>query len=174
MFYMTVDPNSLILTLHPDPILREIGEEVDPKDENVQAVAKRMVEIMFENNGIGLAAPQVGLPWRIFVTRDPEDEECAVVWINPKLEVLCKEIESEEEGCLSLPEIRGDIRRPNAIRITGYDIQGNQASSESDDIIARIWQHENDHLDGILIIDKMSTMDKLVNRKLIRNLERTQ
>jgi peptide deformylase len=174
MFYMTVDPNSLILSIHPDPILRRIGEEVDPKDENVQAVAKRMIEIMFEHSGIGLAAPQVGLPWRVFVTRNPEDEECAVVWINPELEVLSEEIESEEEGCLSLPEIRGDIRRPNAIRITGHDIQGNKVSAESGDFIARVWQHENDHLDGILIIDKMSTMDKLVNRKLIRNLERVR
>ena len=77
-----------------------------------------------------------------------------------------------EEGCLSIPEVRGNIRRAVSIRITGFDIQGNPAEETSDDLIARVWQHENDHLDGVLIIDKMTAMDRLVNRRKIRDLER--
>ncbi len=151
-----------------------MGEEVDPSDPTVQAVARKMVEIMLEFNGVGLAAPQVGLAWRLFVTRDPDNEDGGVAWINPVIDLLCDGVESDEEGCLSLPEIRGDIRRSINIRISGHDIDGNHSSQESDGFMARVWQHENDHLDGILIIDKMSKMDKLVNRRLIRNLERAR
>ncbi len=174
MIFMSVDPHSLTLHIYPSPILMERGSEVDPTNQNVQEVATRMVEMMFEHNGVGLAAPQVGLPWRIFVTRDPEDEESAHVWMNPVLEVIESPIQSDEEGCLSLPEIRGEIKRPTAIRISGHDVDGKPRTEESDEFIARIWQHENDHLNGILIIDKMSVMDRLVNRKLIRDLERLQ
>ena len=171
---MAVDPKSLALIYHPNPVLRQIGEEVDPSDPTVQAVARKMVEIMLEFNGVGLAAPQVGLAWRLFVTRDPDNEDGGVAWINPVIDLLCDEVESDEEGCLSLPEIRGDIRRSINIRISGHDIDGNHSSQESDGFMARVWQHENDHLDGILIIDKMSKMDKLVNRRHIRNLERAR
>ena len=106
------------------------------------------------------------------MTRDPENEDGGIAWINPRLEVTNKEIVSDEEGCLSLPEVRGDVRRPAGIQISGHGIDGQPITTQSDDFIARVWQHENDHLDGILITDKMSTMDKLVNRRLIRTLER--
>jgi len=173
MIFMSVEPLSLTLHAYPSPILKEVAVEVDPKDEDVQAVAKRMIELMFEHRGVGLAAPQVGLPWRLFVTRDEEDESVANVWINPTLEVIEPTVVSDEEGCLSLPEIRGQIKRPIGIKITGFDGDGDERSVESCEFMARVWQHENDHLDGILIIDKMSTMDRLVNRKLIRDLERS-
>lgn len=174
MFYMSVDTQSLLLVLHPDPILRKMAQAVDPSNANVQAVAKRMVEIMLEHNGVGLAAPQVGLAWRLFVTRDPHDEEGGIAWMNPTLEVMSDETEIDEEGCLSLPEIRGDVRRSVEIRISAHGLDGQPITAESEDCSARIWQHENDHLDGILIIDKMTTMDRLVNRRLIRNLERAR
>ncbi|MDP7006037.1 MAG: peptide deformylase [Phycisphaerales bacterium] len=169
---MTVDPKSLVLILHPEPILRKRANEVNPDDSIVRKVAQKMVEIMFENHGAGLAAPQVGLPWRIFVTRDPDNEELGIVWINPKIETIGDECDSEEEGCLSLPDVRGNIRRPVSIKISGHNIDGKLVDMESDDFIARVWQHEHDHLDGVLIIDKMSAMDRLINRRLIRDLER--
>ena len=177
MIFMSIDTHSLTLHLYPSQVLMECAKEVDPADENVQAVARRMIAIMYEYSGVGLAAPQVGLPWRLFVTRhpkNPDNEEAGMVWMNPVLEVVDDRVEKEEEGCLSLPDIRGDIKRPLGIRISGYDGQGNTVTEESSDFIARIWQHENDHLDGVLIIDKMSMMDRIVNRKLIRDLERHQ
>ncbi len=174
---MPVDPQSLSLKIYPSPTLMECAQEVDPMDPNVQAVGQRMIEMMFERSGVGLAAPQVGLSWRLFVTRDPnseEDEKNGCVWINPHLEVICDELVVDEEGCLSLPEIRADIRRPSGIRISGFDCNGKPQEMSSNEFIARIWQHENDHLDGILILDKMTAMGRLVNRKMIRNLERSQ
>jgi peptide deformylase len=92
--------------------------------------------------------------------------------MNPTLKVTSTDDDIEEEGCLSLPEIRGDVRRPTGIQISGFDVNGDPAQESSDEFIARVWQHENDHLDGILIINKMSSMDRLINRRLIRNLER--
>lgn len=172
MLLMSVDTQSLSLLIFPSPILLQRASEVDASDRNVQEVARRMIEMMFEQNGVGLAAPQVGLSWRLFVTRNPEDKESGVAWMNPTLEVTSTDDDIEEEGCLSLPEIRGDVRRPTGIQISGFDVNGDPAQESSDEFIARVWQHENDHLDGILIINKMSSMDRLINRRLIRNLER--
>jgi len=172
MLLMSVDTQSLSLLIFPSPILLQRAGEVDASDRNVQEVARRMIEMMFEQNGVGLAAPQVGLSWRLFVTRNPEDKESGVAWMNPTLEVTSTDDDIEEEGCLSLPEIRGDVRRPTGIQISGFDVNGDPAQESSDEFIARVWQHENDHLDGILIINKMSSMDRLINRRLIRNLER--
>ena len=93
-------------------------------------------------------------------------------WLNPTLHIICDEIEAEEEGCLSIPDIRCDIKRPIGIRISGWDATGKPIEMESDQFIARIWQHENDHLDGILILDKMNAMDRIVNRRQIKYLER--
>jgi peptide deformylase len=172
MLLMSVDTQSLSLLIFPSPILLQRASEVDASDRNVQEVARRMIEMMFEQNGVGLAAPQVGLSWRLFVTRNPEDKESGVAWMNPTLEVTSTDDDIEEEGCLSLPKIRGDVRRPTGIQISGFDVNGDPAQESSDEFIARVWQHENDHLDGILIINKMSSMDRLINRRLIRNLER--
>ena len=171
---MTVDTQALSLVLHPASVLKEVAASVDPKDKDVQAVAQSMIQIMREHRGAGLAAPQVGLSWRMFVTRDPDDPERALTWINPTLEAVGEEVSTEDEGCLSIPEVRGNIRRSRVIRIKGFDENGEQVEVTSDEMIARVWQHENDHLDGVLIIDKMSAMDRLINRRRIRDLERTK
>ena len=170
---MTLNPLTLSLILYPSEVLRKKAIEVDPANPEVQAVARRMMELMVELDGAGLAAPQVGLEWRIFVTRDPENASGAVAWINPTLEIVNVEIETTQEGCLSLPEIHGNIRRPVGIKISGWDANGEPVQMTSEEFIARVWQHENDHLDGVLIIDKMSAMDRLVNRRAIRDLERS-
>ena len=170
---MTIDVSTLSIVYYPNDILRQKASDVDPNDAIVQEVARRMVELMFEHSGVGLAAPQVGLPWRLFVTQDLDNEGEGIVWMNPVLETIEDTSEVEEEGCLSLPEIRADIRRPIGIRISGFDHKGQAHACESNDFIARVWQHECDHLDGILIIDKMSAMDRLANRKLIKHLERS-
>jgi len=170
---MTIDVSTLSIVYYPNDILRQKASDVDPNDAIVQEVARRMVELMFEHSGVGLAAPQVGLPWRLFVTQDLDNEGEGIVWMNPVLETIEDTSEFEEEGCLSLPEIRAGIRRPIGIRISGFDDEGQAHTCESNDFIARVWQHEYDHLDGVLIIDKMSAMDRLVNRKLIKHLERS-
>jgi peptide deformylase len=168
---MSVDPESLQIFIYPHPSLRTKGQPVDPADENVHAVARRMLQLMHEADGVGLAAPQVGLAWRLFVTNgrdfDPEDR----VFINPQLTPGRGEMVTEEEGCLSLPGIHVQVRRADHVDITAHGLDGRPFSMSADGFLTRIWQHENDHLDGILIIDKMSPMDRLATRKALKDLK---
>ena len=167
---MSVDPASLRIVTYPDPALREKSAAVDPDDPNVHEVARRMLELMHEADGVGLAAEQVGLPWRLFVTNgrdaDPQDR----VFINPELALARGEVMTEEEGCLSLPGINVQVRRAPSAEITAIDTDGRPTSMSAEGILARIWQHEYDHLHGVLIIDKMNPMDRLATRKTLKEL----
>jgi peptide deformylase len=165
---MDVEP--LQVRIYPDPVLMQIATPVGDIDEGIRALAGRMIDLMYAADGIGLAAPQVGVPKRIFVTRDPDDENRAIVWINPILEVIDEDMVCDSEGCLSLPDIDVNVQRPTGIRIRGEDLDGREMIMESCEHIARVWQHECDHLDGRLIIDRMSTMDRLRCRRAIRAL----
>ncbi|MHC5114646.1 MAG: peptide deformylase [Planctomycetota bacterium] len=166
-----VDPAALSIVAYPAPVLKEKARPVEAVDDEVRAVALRMIELMHEADGVGLAGPQVGLSWRLFVTHgrdaDPED----MVYINPRLELAKGDLESQEEGCLSLPGITVQVRRPAVATITALDLDGNEFTRSAEGMLARIWQHENDHLDGVLILDRMSPMDRLANRKAIKELE---
>ena len=167
---MTIDVSRLEIVQYPDPRLRGVAEPVNGIDESVRAVAARMIELMNEADGAGLAAPQVGLPWRIFVTRSRDDRpDC--VYVNPRIGRLDGDVDVQSEGCLSLPGVSLDIRRSIRATVTALDLGGREFTLMDNDTLARVWQHENDHLDGILIIDKMTPMDRLANRKLLKELE---
>jgi peptide deformylase len=166
-----MDLEALQLRIYPDPVLLQKATAVSAIDEGIRVLADGMLDVMFAADGIGLAAPQVGVSKRLFVTRDPKDEVRGVVWINPLLEVIDECMASDSEGCLSLPDIDVTVHRPLGIRIRGLDLDGREMVMESCGHIARVWQHECDHLDGRLIIHRMSTMDRLRCRKVIRALE---
>jgi peptide deformylase len=168
---MSVRPEELRIIHYPDPILRTKAQPVARITDEVRAVALRMIDLMHEAPGVGLAAPQVGLPWRLFVanpTGEPGDDR---VYINPVLSSPSAETDDHEEGCLSLPEILADIRRPKGITLDALDLDGNPLHDATDEFLARIWQHETDHLDGVLIIDRMAGIDRLANRRKLRELE---
>ena len=173
-----VNPVDLRIVLHPDPILRARTKAVDPSDVNVLAVANRMLELMHEAEGVGLAAPQVGLPWRLFVTNAGKvDDDTDRVYMNPTLtlkrgEGLSNPLTLHEEGCLSLPGIHADVRRPRWARIDATERNGDEFTFEDDGFLARVWQHEFDHLEGVMILDRMGPAAKIVNRRAIRDLER--
>lgn len=183
---MTVDPESLFIRVFPDEALRARAEAIEEITENVRAVADRMIDLMIEAEGIGLAATQVGLPWRLFVAHVPEHPEEgrrlggdpmtaqpeAEVYINPVLRDFAGEFEFFEEGCLSLPEIRGEVRRPTEVTIEATNLDGARFEHRGAGLLARCWQHEHDHLDGVLIIDRMTPMARLKNRTKIRDLEK--
>ena len=157
---------------YPAPQLRSRTEPIQKIDASVEAVAVRMIELMRQANGLGLAAPQVGLPWRMFVTSGQEDGPDHV-YINPTLTIVDAELVLREEGCLSLPGINIELRRPRAATINARDLTGKQFQLTDYELLARVWQHELDHLDGILIIDKMSPMDRIATRKILKELEAT-
>jgi peptide deformylase len=164
-------------------VLRRRGADVSAVTDEVRAVARRMIELMFEAEGIGLAAPQVGLSWRMFVAHVPESEDRSlgdvpatatahpVVYINPVLSEFSRDLTPYDEGCLSLPEISGDVRRPSQATITAVGIDGTPFTARGSGLLARCWQHELDHLDGVLIIDRMTPGSRLRNRAAVRRLE---
>ncbi|MSR29650.1 MAG: peptide deformylase [Phycisphaerales bacterium] len=159
------------LVLHPDPILRRKAEPVARVDSRLQELAYEMISIMALERGFGLAAPQVGESVRLFVTQGMAEGDLPIVYVNPRFIAVDGALEGEEEGCLSLPAIRGQVRRQKHVVIEAQDLTGLTFRLEADDWHARCWQHEMDHLDGILIIDRMSAIDRLVNRKKLRALE---
>ena len=179
-----MDADSLFLRLHPDPVLRQAALPVESIDQGVREIASRMIEVMREERGIGLAAPQVGLSRRIFVCDvprdegDPEDESRSwtdgpVVFINPEISDPGRGVEPYEEGCLSLPDIRGDVLRPESVLVGATGLDGERFEWRCSGLLARCIQHENDHLDGVMIIDKFTPMSRLKNRSAIRALERS-
>jgi peptide deformylase len=171
MCTMSVDPTRLKILVYPAPALRKKGRQVDPADGTVRAVARRMIELMHEADGVGLAAPQVGLDWRLFVTNGREADPQDRVFINPELTLGRGEMVTEEEGCLSLPGINVQVRRAPKADIAAIDLNGEAFRMSADGLLTRIWQHENDHLDGVLIIDKMSPIDRLSTRKALKELK---
>jgi peptide deformylase len=163
--------DQLRIVHYPAAVLRERAREIADIDDEVRAVAARMIELMHEARGVGLAAPQVGLGWRLFVanaTGEPGDDR---VFINPVLKDPTAQTHPREEGCLSLPGITAEITRPTGITVAALDEHGRPFELTADDLAARVWQHETDHLDGVMILDRMRQIDRMANRRAIRELE---
>jgi len=175
------------IRIYPDPVLRKVATPVREFDERLGQLVDDMIDIMYESEGIGLAAPQVGVSLRIFVVDVPAEDgrsfeetqgspltatDGPVVYINPVVTFDPGGVTPYEEGCLSLPEIRGDVVRPPIVTIEALDIDGKRFSLRGAGLLARCWQHELDHLDGVLIIDKMTQAARLKNKAAVRGLER--
>ena len=134
-----------------DPVLKSRATPVDKFDESLEHLAQDMLETMREHEGVGLAANQVGRLKRILVAA-LEDEEYVIV--NPEINELGDEAATESEGCLSIPEIQVEVERPTRVTVTGRDASGAGVRMEAEGLLARILQHEMDHLDGVLILDR--------------------
>jgi len=134
-----------------DPVLKSRATLVKDFDESLEQLAEDMIRIMREREGVGLAANQIGRLKRIFVAAY-EDEE--YVFVNPVIEARSETTEKDVEGCLSIPETRVEVERSTAVTVTGQDLSGTQVRVEAEGLLARIFQHEIDHLDGILILDR--------------------
>lgn len=143
---------------YPHPSLRWKSSDVTRIDSELRAVVAEMFELMYAAQGIGLAANQVGLPLRLFIMNpsgDPEQKDSEFVFINPEI-TSRKGSEVGEEGCLSLPELYGDVRRADSIVVEAFDLDGQSFEMDVDELPARVVQHESDHLDGVLFIDRLS------------------
>ena len=138
-----------------DPILRKECKDVKEMTERISVLIDDMFETMYESNGVGLAAPQVGILKRIFVVDVGVEEPEPYVFINPV--ILEKDGEQTgEEGCLSVPGYQGEVTRANHLRVRAYDADMKEFELEADELLARCIQHEEDHLHGILYIDKVN------------------
>jgi peptide deformylase len=138
---------------YPDPVLRMRAREVEKFDEDLRALVERMTRLMEDANGAGLAATQVGILRRVFVFyADPESDPIAVV--NPVVAERGDETETDAEGCLSLQGVQVPVERAVTLRLEGRDPQGDELSLDLSGLGARIVQHELDHLDGVLILER--------------------
>lgn len=140
-----------IIVQDPDPILREKSKPVTKFNANLHKLLDDMAETMYHANGVGLAAPQIGILKRVIVI-DTGDEHGLIEMVNP--EIIAREGEQfGPEGCLSIPGINGDVRRAMKVKVRGQDRYGNEFSMEGEGLLARAFQHEVDHLNGVLFTD---------------------
>ena len=161
------------LVYYPDPRLRDVSKKISSVDQEILAAVPQMFEIMYKARGIGLAGPQAGLGRRIVVANlsgDPKNKDDEQVFINP--EILGRDGElREEEGCLSLPGMAAQVQRAEKVLVRYKDLQGKMVEREAEMLESRLFQHEIDHLDGILIVDKMTPADRKQWAPLIKELE---
>lgn len=143
-----------------DPVLRRKAEPVAEVDDEIRGLIDDMLETMYDADGVGLAAPQVGIGKRVIVVdvRDPDAPPFAL--INPVIVERGDEVERGEEGCLSIPGLKEIVERPAEVVVEGLDRDGNPRRIEAEGLLARALQHEVDHLDGILFIDRVSPLKR--------------
>jgi peptide deformylase len=160
---------NLSIIPHPHPTLRVRSKPIKRVDAQLRNLVDQMLDLMYEENGVGLAANQVDLPIRLFVA-NPSGERGdgeELILLNPELQ-MPKGNETQQEGCLSLPDLYGQVKRPKSIRLSAYDLKGNSIERTVDGFLARVLQHENDHLDGVMFIDRMTDEGR---RELIDDID---
>jgi peptide deformylase len=138
---------------YPDPVLRLQARHVDDFDADLQQLVERMTKLMVDARGVGLAANQVGVLRRVFILQADEDEEPQAL-VNPAIVERSGELETEDEGCLSLQGVVVPVERSMRIRLEARDAAGEPVELELEGLAARVAQHEVDHLDGVLIVDR--------------------
>jgi len=146
------------IVLYPHPALGWKSKPITEINAELRSTVRTMFDLMYEAKGVGLAANQVALPYRVFIvnlTGDPQETDEELVFINPEI-VSRKGSMEGEEGCLSLPELYGQVRRAEKIVVEAFDLQGLGFEMNLEELPGRVVQHETDHLDGVLFVDRMS------------------
>lgn len=163
------------ILIYPEDCLKQVAKPVKIFDAELKALIQDMLDTMYDAPGVGLAAPQIGVSLRVAVTDvDWRSEEAGgqrehKVWINPEFLWKSENTEITEEGCLSLPDIYGDVERPNAVRLRWFDLEGKQYEEDFEGFQAVALQHEFDHLDGKVFIDYLSPLKR---RMIIKRLKK--
>jgi peptide deformylase len=160
---------------YPHPSLRFPAKPVTALDKTVRLQAGRMLELMYEANGLGLAAPQVALPIQMLVMNfagDADQPDQQVVAINPQIVEQKGGAVEDREGCLSFPDLFQKVRRAKTVAVRYYNLDGALLEMTAHNLAARVWQHEVDHLHGKLFIDVMGPLGKLASRSQLKEFER--
>ncbi|WP_186804765.1 peptide deformylase [Limihaloglobus sulfuriphilus] len=165
-----IDIDKCKLTFWPADVLKKPAEPVEEINENIRSFVSKMIEIMIESKGIGLAAPQAGVGLNIFVVSLEGTAEDARVFINPELKPFGKTT-AMQEGCLSFPGMYPTIRRPSHVKVTALDVEGNEFTEEADGLYAKCLQHEYDHLQGTTIAQRMGKLGRIKFRDRLNELE---
>jgi peptide deformylase len=160
---MNIVSPPLKIVCYPHPALRHPATPLTCVDGNLRRIAEAMLDLMYAHKGLGLAAPQVSLPFQMFVANfagDPEQRDLEGVFINPVVRERRGGMDGEE-GCLSFPGLYRKVHRSRHVSVAAYNLQGQLVEMELSELSARVWQHESDHLEGKLFIDKVSVVGKM-------------
>jgi peptide deformylase len=163
----------LTIVKYPEPVLSQPGEPVTDFDGKLAKLAEDMFETMYAAQGIGLAAPQVAVAKRLTVIdlSQGKEPDKKIVLVNPEI-IVREGRQYEEEGCLSIPEIREKVVRAAKVRVRAQDLKGKWFELDGDELLARAFQHEIDHLDGVLFIFRMSALKRDLTLRKIRKMQR--
>ena len=160
----------LDIVCYPDERLRKQCKLVREIDDVLVETAEQMLETMYSSEGIGLAAPQVGLDVSLVVLDVDLERKGNRIWLNPKI-ISMEGVDEGDEGCLSVPGVRGVVRRAEKIKVRAYDPKGRCVEMKLDGLPARAWQHETDHLHGVLFVDLLSPVSRFHVRGQLKELE---
>jgi peptide deformylase len=165
-----IDIGKCHITRYPAEVLKGGGKRIEKIDDEIRALAEKMKDIMVEQKGVGLAGPQAGVPLAIFVVSVDGTKENAKVYINPVISPS-GETEVVEEGCLSLPGIWAKVKRYTKCMVKATDLDGKEFIEEGEGLLARAFQHENDHLEGRLIVDRVGSVARIAMRGRLKELK---
>lgn len=154
-------------------VLRQVAEPIEEITDEIRQLANEMLKAMYDSEGVGLAAPQIGVSKRIIVLDvDPYDPSCEpIALINPEI-VERTGREDSEEGCLSVPDVRGEVKRSENVTVEALDLDGKKVRIEATDLLARAIQHEIDHLNGVLFVDHLGRLKQQLIKKQLRKIEK--
>jgi len=154
-------------------VLRQVAQPVAEITDEIRQLANDMLKAMYDSEGVGLAAPQIGVSKRVIVLDvDPYDPSCEpIALINPEI-VERTGREDSEEGCLSVPEVRGEVKRSENVTVEALDLNGKKVRIEATDLLARAIQHEIDHLNGVLFVDHLGRLKQQLIKKQLRKIEK--
>ena len=167
---MTIDVEKCHITHYTAPVLGEPSQPVEKIDDTIRRLVVRMLDIMIEQKGIGLAAPQAGVPLRLFIISLDGSRNNVHVYVNPTVKPEGPVVENEE-GCLSVPGVYTKIKRYSKATVTATDLDGKTFTEQGEGLYARALQHEFDHIEGVTIVNRMPTIARISHRKQLKKLE---
>jgi peptide deformylase len=158
-----IDIEKCQLTHYPADVLAGPASPVEKIDDNIRSLVEKMTEVMLKNKGVGLAAPQIGVPLRLFIISLDGNRESVKVFVNPTV-TPTGDLDVLDEGCLSVPNVYTKIRRYKKCKVTAADLDGREFTEEAEGLYARALQHENDHINGVTIVSRMGQAAKIAHR----------
>jgi peptide deformylase len=168
-----IDVDKCKITYYPAAVLRGRAQPVEKIDDEVRRLVTKMTDILVEKKGVGLAAPQAGLPLRLFIVSLTGKREDVRAYINPTV-TPHGDLEETEEGCLSVPGVWAKIRRYKKATVTATDLDGKEFTEEAEGLYARCLQHEYDHIEGTVIVNRMGPAARIAHRRQLKKLAEEQ
>jgi len=168
-----VDVDKCEITFYPARVLSKRAQPVEKIDESIRRLVEKMTDIMIERKGVGLAAPQAGVPLRLFIISLTGTRDNVRAYVNPTV-TPHGDLDEAEEGCLSVPGVWAKIRRYKKATITATDLEGKEFTEETEGLHARALQHEYDHIEGTVIVNRMGSAAKIAHRRQLKKLTEEQ